>query len=511
MEISEDNILRFINADYETILSEIEITKSELMPEWTDDSDTDFGNLILTYVAMLADILSWKIDYSINECIPMLSKTIKAMYEHCKWIGYKPTSNKAAVATFQITLTNNKKPLSIPKGFKVTMENMVDGDYVIYELDSSVDCTAPSELEEGETYTVECTGTQGESVSEMIGISDGLVDQEFFITFSPYIEGSLKVEAYDSEKDISEYYKLNLNNSFVGAESNEPVIVIEQVDSVLIKVKFGDGYNGKIPQNGIQLIAHYRIGGGKVGNRPANVINVAVDEFPENVISITNITEAEGGEDAQNVNEIKEAIKNGAGEIVYTLMREVDYKNFLNKHSEIEKYAVCKSPANSSLTNSCIWIYIKPYNSFAFDSSYKSELMEEIDTFKCLTDIIEIKDCEIVNVVIGVEFMTDGLTDEKSLKNSAIYAIKKYIELLKVGSNDYNNKVGLYAENIKDEIKKIPGLIGRTVKITRLNVKSEEENGSDETTTGLINDIILTMGQVFNIENYETDIEITVT
>ena len=226
MEISDENILRFINLDYENILNEIEITKSELMPEWTDDSDTDFGNLILTYVAMLADILSWKIDYSINECIPMLSKTIKAMYEHCKWIGYKPVSNKAAVTTFQITLTNNKKTLLLPKGFKMTMEKMVNGDYVIYEFDNAVDCTAPNELAEGELYTIECTGTQGESVSETIGISNGLVDQEFFITFSPYIEGSLKIEAYDAERNISEYYKLNLNNSFVGAVPNEPVIEI---------------------------------------------------------------------------------------------------------------------------------------------------------------------------------------------------------------------------------------------------------------------------------------------
>ena len=249
-------------------------------------------------------------------------------------------------------------------------------------------------------------------------------------------------------------------------------------------------------------------------NRPVNVINVAVDEFPENVISITNITEADGGENAQNVDEIKEAIQNGAGEIIYTLMREIDYNNFLNKHSEIEKYAVCKSPDNSSLTNSCIWIYIKPYNSFIFDEEYKFTLLNEINILKGLTDIVELKDCEVVNVVIGIEFMSDGLTDEISLKNTAIYILKKYVESLKIGSNDYNNRVALYAENIKDEIKKIPGVINRTVKVTKLNIKSNEENQSTTAeeipVTDLVNDIILTMGQVFNVEDYIADIEITV-
>ena len=52
MAISDKNIIQYTSQDYETALKEIMATKHSLMPEYTDDTDTDFGNLILTYCAM---------------------------------------------------------------------------------------------------------------------------------------------------------------------------------------------------------------------------------------------------------------------------------------------------------------------------------------------------------------------------------------------------------------------------------------------------------------------------
>lgn len=515
MNISEDNVLQFVDLDYETILDEIAITKEDLMPEWTDDSDTDFGNLILTYVAMLGDVLSWKIDYSINECIPALCKTIKAIYKHCKWIGYKPTSNKGATVTFEITINNNGKIQSLPKGFQVTMEDTVNGDYVIYELDENVDCTAPSGTEIDESYTIQCNGTQGESVSETIGYSDGMPDQEFFITFSPYIEGSLEIECYNSSTESSEIYTTNLNNSFVGTESDDTIIVLEQVDSDLIKVKFGDGYNGKIPIGESQLIAHYRIGGGAIGNRPIGVINTPVDELPENFVSIVNITEAIGGEDAQSVEEIKESIYRGEHKIVYSLMREEHFDTFLAKHDEIEKYRSCKGSTNSSLTNSYVWLFVKPFNKLIFDEDYKTTLLSEVNKLKLLTDVVEIKDCSEVKVLIDVNAKSDGLTDKEQLQNAIKYAINDYVNELRIGSDDTNKNstlIGLYIEDLKDIIKAIDGISSRTVEITKLWTKEDVEisQKTEIIKDGEVENIILTLGQIFSIENLETDVNVTI-
>ena len=172
MAISDKNVLSYTSQDYQSALEEIMKTKKILMPEYTDDTDTDFGNLILTFCAMLFDILSNKLDYSVNEAIPMLSETIKAMYKHCKWIGYKPQSNKAASAMFEVTIINVGETQTLQKGSQITMPYMVNNSYVIYEVAETVDCTAPEGTEKEETYKVQFLGIQGESVTEELGVSD---------------------------------------------------------------------------------------------------------------------------------------------------------------------------------------------------------------------------------------------------------------------------------------------------------------------------------------------------
>ena len=79
IKVTDNNVLSLTNQDYDSIMLEILKTRREIMPEYTDETDTDFGNLILSYVGMLFDILSWKVDFSVNEAIPLLAKTKKAI------------------------------------------------------------------------------------------------------------------------------------------------------------------------------------------------------------------------------------------------------------------------------------------------------------------------------------------------------------------------------------------------------------------------------------------------
>ena len=77
IKVTDNNVLSLTNQDYDSIMLEILKTRREIMPEYTDETDTDFGNLILSYVGMLFDILSWKVDFFVNEAIPFFAKTKK--------------------------------------------------------------------------------------------------------------------------------------------------------------------------------------------------------------------------------------------------------------------------------------------------------------------------------------------------------------------------------------------------------------------------------------------------
>lgn len=510
MAISDKNIIQYTSQDYETALKEIMATKHSLMPEYTDDTDTDFGNLILTYCAMLFDVLSNKLDYSVNEAIPMLSETIKSMYKHCKWIGYKPMSNRASTTIFEIKIKNDGTTQFVTKGSKMTMPYMVNNEWVIFEFDENVDCSPPSDLELDEIYTIRATGTQGESVTEELGESNGKEDQFFFMTFYPYVEDSVEIEV-KGDDGRAEFYYVNENNSFVNAKSEDRIIVLEQVDSTLVKVKFGDGFNGRIPEVGKRVIAHYRIGGGLIGNRPAGSINVPMFDMPPNFISITNVTDAINGEDAENVDDIKKTVEKGRHKIIYSLMRYQDYENFLSKSKrerDIDKFKVCKDTIDPIRRFRPIAIYIKPQNSFTLDNNYVKSLLEEMNEYKLIDDEINIYNVDKVDVKIKVYIKSDGLTLESQLKYAVMYAINDYVMSLEIGDDDAvrNEFVGLYADDIIDTIRQVEG-VRRFISFDALDTKIPEKRlFSRELYSEGVYDMVLYRGQLFNVANIEEDI-----
>lgn len=514
MSISNKNLLSYTDQDYQTILDEVMRVKKLIMPEYTDDTDTDFGNLILTFVAMLCDILSNKLDYSVNEAIPMLSETIKAMYKHCKWIGYKPQSNKAASTIFEFTIINNGETQTLVKGSKITMPYMVNNSYVIYEIAETVDCVAPDDVDVEETYKVQALGIQGESVTEELGVSNGKEDQEFLITYYPYIEGSLELEVKDTDTNRSVFYTQNENNSFINTNATDRIIVLEYVDAFTVKIRFGDGYNGIIPAEGTSIIAHYRIGGGAIGNRPANSITVPMYEMPSNFVSVTNITDATGGEDAANVTAIKREIAKGRHRIIYSLMRYQDYNNYLSKPQRaeyIECFKVCRDNIDITRKFRPIVIYLKPKGSFTFPEDKKEALLEEMNEYKLIDDEIHIYNVTPIYVKVSCKVKSDGLTIESQLQGSIQYAILNYIESLDIGG-DYEvikDIVGLYADDIRNEVRGIEG-VRRFISMDFLDMKypTSERLFSKTELSDDVWDMVLQRGQKFAVENVETDIKV---
>lgn len=516
MAISDKNVLSFTSQDYNSVLEDIMETKQILMPEYTDDTDTDFGNLILTYCAMMFDILSNKLDYSVNEAIPFLAETMKAMYKHCKWIGYRPKSNESATTTFEITILNTGEVQQLAKGSQVTMESMVNGSYIIYEIAENVDCTAPEGVALDEQYTVRCSGIQGETVREELGESDGSDDQRFYLTYYPYVEGSLELEVLYADGH-SEYYEQNENNSFVGTQKGDRVIVLEQVDSETMAIRFGDGINGKIPEPGTLVIAYYRIGGGAIGNRPKGVINTPLFDMPSNFISIENITDAEGGSDSENVDDIKEAVSKGRHKIIYSLMRKIDFENFLLKPKRkviygIEKILICQDDFDYVLSHRPIAMYIKPKDGFCLTSEKLSQLRDEMEPFRLIDDTYKFFGVTPVYLEIACSVLSDGLTIEEQLKNAIVYAIKEYVESLDIGGDStiYKDIVGIYADDIRDLVRSIEG-VKRFISLDVMKVKYNNVEVAEETEISEdVYEMVLARGQMFAIEMVDTDIQVEV-
>lgn len=514
IKVTDNNVLSLTNQDYDSIMLEILKTRREIMPEYTDETDTDFGNLILSYVGMLFDILSWKVDFSVNEAIPLLAKTKKAIYLHCKSLGYKPNSNRAASAKFEIEVVwDGKTIVTLPKTTKLTMAEQINGKYIKYEPDYEVVCNPPKGTKLGDTFKVQFTCHQGESVSETLGYSNGKADQEYYITLNPYIEDSIYVIENNINTGKQYKYTQNENNSFVGTEAKDRTIVLEQIDDKTIKVKFGDGYNSCIPSEGSQLIAYYRIGGGVIGNRPKGVINVSLDTLPNVVNSIQNIEPTIGGIDADDVATIKADIKKGRYKIIYALMQQKDFDNFLYNRSEyIEKFRACKDTIEPARLFRPIAVYVKPYRTLYFSEEEKQALRNEMMERALLDDIINVYDVIPIAVKVEITIKKDALTNANDILYNIKYTIQQHIDSLRIGGNpDEDDAVGLFADDIRSIVREVEG-VARFVSINELWVKHDEvlSEESEVLEEGKVMDMVLARGQMFVIEDIESDVVINI-
>jgi predicted phage baseplate assembly protein len=134
---------------------------------------------------------------------------------------------------------------------------------------------------------------------EVIGTSNGHPDQTFTLRRNPVQVGSLKlsVEAADRETDWEPV------DDFLASGPEDEHYVLNATKG---EIRFGDGTRGLIPAAGATIVAQeYRYGGGKAGNVSRGLINAPMTSMP-GVESVLNERRAVGGQDEQDVEELKE-------------------------------------------------------------------------------------------------------------------------------------------------------------------------------------------------------------
>lgn len=113
---------------------------------------------------------------------------------------------------------------------------------------------------------------QGQTVADApLGSSNGAENQEYFLTFKPLIDGTLKVEVDDG----AGFEQYSSRENFLNSTSISKDYVAETDATDNTKVQFGDGRQGKIPNPGVDNIrAVYRIGADQDGNVGASTVTV---------------------------------------------------------------------------------------------------------------------------------------------------------------------------------------------------------------------------------------------
>lgn len=292
----------YTSRDYDSIRQDIIDLIPEFAPEWTNRDPADFGMTILESFAYIGDLLNYYIDRAANEAFISTASQRESVLQLARLLSYRPTDTTASKVT--LTFKNSTaSPITVPAGTQTSTTSVISGNTtrVVFETDTAVTVPARVGAVDG-AATV--SATQGETVSsELIGTSNGRVNQVYQLSQSPVINGSATVlvggVAYTEVPYIIDY------------QGYDPVFTTLTNASGITFIVFGDGVSGRIPPNNDQIVATYRVGGGSIGNVAANTIKVietnavaglsVLNQF----VSSTDDGSATGGADAESTDSIR--------------------------------------------------------------------------------------------------------------------------------------------------------------------------------------------------------------
>lgn len=373
----------YTSRDYEAY-RELMIQKlKEKMPEYTDDSQTDAGIVILECLANGLDICSLYSDVIANDVLLPSTQDRRIACILARNLGYTPYNQTASI-TPQVFVLNNKKlsDTLIGKGTVVTTK--VDSTMTALTFETVEDLIIPANCLGNETdddgnyiYTVDVK--HGSTINEdLIGTSAGTAYQSFKLNFPKVLTDS--IELYVDEGDGAKLW--TQVDSFLDTDteidSNSKVYTVTADDFDVCYIEFGNGVRGKVPtefDNGIT--ANYRIGGGESGNVQANTIvvletsNSAIDTTFNPVASTT----------LGHAKETIEEIKDNAPASFRTRDRAVtlqDYSDLIKVNNKGDLYAILNSKA---LRDQTLVTKVNLYYQLREDYEMTTELEEEVKDF----------------------------------------------------------------------------------------------------------------------------------
>ena len=344
----------YTSRDYSAILTDMTNLIPIFSPTWTNRDPADFGMTLLELFAYMGDILNYYIDRTANEALITSATQRQTVLQIANLIGYTPTNSTASTVT--LTFQNSTaSPITLPALTQVATSLVSNGTttQVVFETNSALTVPAKSGATNGSATVV---ATQGYTVSnEIIGISDGTPSQTYALANTSVINGTVNVTINGVAYQSVQY--------LIDSNGYDPVFSTNTDADGITYVTFGDSVSGRVPPNGAQIYATYRVGGGVIGNVASNtikyVINVPSGTIPAGLtvsnqdISVSGDGAATGGADAEST----DSIRINAPKSIRAINRAVSLSDY--SYIAVQVSGVAKAIATADVYTS-VTLYLAP-------------------------------------------------------------------------------------------------------------------------------------------------------
>ena len=388
----------YTSRDFEGISQDMVRAIPFFAPEWTDHNLSDFGIVQQRLTAYVADVLHFYVDRIGNEAFLPTAITRRSVGNLLQLINFDLRSAVPASVDLRFTIP---EPLTgdllIPAGTQV--QTTADATDVPIIFETSQDAVLLAN-------TIEVEGVpavEGQSIDEVLGLSEGVPRQRFDLRETPVIDGSIRQFI---DEGVGEALWLEVD-TFIASDPDSKVFTTSRDEETgIVASFFGDNAQGKIPDPGAPIRAEYRIGGGIIGNVPEDTITVVNDTitFDGNGVSlaVTNPAQASGGEDEQSIDSAKVEGPNS----LLALNRAVslnDYKILSEGFPGVAKASAEIASIFSQADSACccgVRVTISPTGGGPPSSQLKADLLAFLDERKMAGTCLEIGDPDFRKVDI---------------------------------------------------------------------------------------------------------------
>ena len=417
----KEEFINYAGNDFLSIREDlIKYIKAVYPLDYQNFSESDLGLMLIELVAYMGSVVSLKSDMLANENYLRTVKTRSNLKKLLELVGVDMKAPMAAGAGATLTSTRGATgvtPLSFSPGSRVfAITATEDGAPVNYSLYKIVDNAIENLQGAAATVVLESTEAVNPSVPDVyqnvallegaLTVQQGSFDADegnkrISLTESPIIEGSVQVYVDAGVDDLATGSYTQVDRLFSASGASDKIFQVAYDDSYAATIIFGDNAIGISPPPTSTFTAVYRVGGGTRGNIRQDAINItmtAKDKFNADFTFITkNRTAATGGSDAETAEHAKRyaPLTFKRQDRVVTLEDFIAIGNtFRSQQGTVGKTTAAVRDAFSS--GNIIDLYTLEKASDLHlqkaSSSFKKDLLDEIEPKKMLTDEVVVCD-----------------------------------------------------------------------------------------------------------------------
>jgi Baseplate J-like protein len=440
------------------------------LPEWTDQSPSDLGSLLVDMFCYMGDVVLYYQDRLANENFLQTAVERRSVLNLLRLVGYElappvPSSAELSVV-FNVPGAGSSTVVTIPQGaqFASTSTNGGSPQSFQYQepdltIDLASDQVQPRPSDGKLVYSGLPVVQSAPQPTTVLGSSTGEPNQMFAIPATPVILDTLVVEVNEGSGWVqwtrvdSLLYSPGPDGTITLSSPEDRIYYTQFDENDVCWVITGDAVYGMIPPPGVNnMRATFSIGGGSAGNVPANSITIA--NTPISLFnSVANPAPAAGGADHED---ISHAVVFGpmayrSGQRAVTLN---DYVALAQQAGGVAKVRA------GALNWNVIQLYVAPQGPTLspVPESLRRDLIAYFEDKRMAGTVVDVLDATPVPIDISIELVYDPRYRPDAVRQAAQAAVQ---DLLAFANVDFAQP--LYLSDVYGRVEVLPGVSAMTV------------------------------------------------